>query len=619
MTSVSRIFALLSSGVVAGALLGGCVPDSGTASAPPAPSAGDPSELAAKGLFEQAAASWLREAAASPENAAQLELLAAEAFWNAGQASRAGETARAIDPSTLDAEARTRRRLVLVRAALADGAAEDAFDTLPSREDLLALPRPTAALEIAVRAAGEAGRPVEEVRLRAALDPFLAEPDANREALWELLRALPHAALEVGSAGDRARPGAAWFELERLARANRTDFPAFSAALRLWRQQHPDHPAESSVVPELAAQIRREGLPPAHVALLLPLSGTFASAAAAVRDGFLAEWYTEDADRPVVSIHDTGIAAPEDIFRKAVADGADFVVGPLSKRAIARVASLPVRGAPVLLLNALDDGTIRTRDGGPPVYQFALSPEAEARAVAAHARRIGHARAGLLVPETEWGTRVAEAFSEQWTSSGGIVAARSKYRGAAEDLAQPVRTLLEIDASQERARRVRRVLGRAVVHEPFPRGDLDLIFLAGFPREARLLRPQIVFLRASDVPIYSTSHVFTGVPEPQDDLDLDDIVFNDMPWVLDRDSNEDGLRERIFALWPAARGGFVRYYAFGADAYRLQRHLYRMAAHPGEAALSGRTGRLTVGPDSRVRIEMTWARFRNGVPEPVSP
>ena len=113
--------------------------------------------------------------------------------------------------------------------------------------------------------------------------------------------------------------------------------------------------------------------------------------------------------------------------------------------------------------------------------------------------------------------------------------------------------------------------------------------------------------------------MFSGVLRPQHDLDLDGIVFTDMPWVLGPASGEDALRDRVFALWPEAGEGFARYYAFGADAYRLQGRLHRLDDRPGEAALAGHTGRLTVGPDARVRIEMGWARFRNGVPEPLPP
>ena len=484
-----------------------------------------------------------------------------------------------------------------------------------------ALPEPATALELAVRVARHANRTADELRFRLALDPRLAHPEENRKALWALLRALPDPSLrDPGSQGTAELDAAArgWFELEQIARAHRADFPAFSTAVRHWRNRHPAHPAEAAIVPQLVSQIRRDGLPPRHVALLLPLSGTFASAAAAVRDGFLAGWYTESGSRPVLSVYDTGSQDPAELFRTAVAQGADFVVGPLAKTAIGRIASLPERGAPVLLLNALE-GDDAPPEEGPPVYRFALSPEDEARAVADLARRNGYSRAGVIVPETAWGGRVAEAFTRHFKASGGVVAAHVRYRGAAEDLAQPVRALLDIDASEERARKMRRTLRRSVSHEPFPRGDLDFVFLAGFPREARLLRPQITFLRAPELPVYATSHVFGGVPDPQHDLDLEGIVFNDMPWVLGAPSAGDALRERLADLWPAANEGFVRYYAFGIDAYRLQRQLFRLAARSGVAALPGRTGRLIVGRDGRIRVAMAWARFRNGYPERFSP
>ena len=616
MSIVPRILLLLAVGSIA---LSGCGPEPGTSSGVTQPAVPDAAGLAREGRHQEAAAAWLAEAANAPEeaDAAALRLRAAQSWWNAGRANRAGETAGAIDPESLTPDNATRRALILARVALAGGRARSALAALPDPDAMLALPESADALELAVRTAAQAGQAVDELRFRIALDSRLAAPEENREAIWSLLRALPAASLR-GRPSHRGAGADGWFELEQLARVHRVDFPAFSTAVRLWRKRHPDHPANAGIVPRLLAQVRRDGLPPGHVALLLPLSGTFASAAAAVRDGFLAGWYAESGDRPVVSLYDTGSQDPEALFRIAIAQGADFVVGPLAKKAIRRVASLTDRAVPVLLLNALE-GDVAPPEGGPPVYRFALSPEDEARAVAGRARRDGHSRAGVIVPETEWGRRVADAFTVEWEASGGVVAAHARYRGAAEDLAQPVRALLGIDASEERARTLRRVLRRAVSHEPFPRGDLDFVFLAGFPREARLLRPQITFLRAPDLPVYATSHVFSGVPDPQQDLDLDGIVFNDMPWVLNPPTGADTLRERFLELWPAASEGFIRYYAFGIDAYRLQRRIVRLAARPGEPALSGRTGRLQVEAGGRVRIEMAWARFRNGAPVRFAP
>ncbi|MCY4451754.1 MAG: penicillin-binding protein activator [Immundisolibacterales bacterium] len=614
MISALRIAVLLAAGSLA---LFGCNQESGTSSGLPESGVRDPAALARQGLHEEAAAAWLAKAEEAPgPESATLRLRAAEAWWRAGRRSHAGEMARVIEPSSLRPADSARRALLLARVALAGGAAREAFDALPSLEAMLTSPEPAAALELAVRAAHMAERPIDEIRFRIALDSRLGNPDANRETLWGLLRSLPDEPLRDLRANARGA-AAGWLELEQIARAHRVDFRAFSAALQHWSERHPEHPAGSAIVPGLVETIRKKGSPPGHVALLLPLSGTFASAAAAVRDGFLAGWYTAPGDRPTVSIFDTGRRDPEELFRAAVERGADFVVGPLSKTAIGRVASLADRGVPVLLLNAFEDGFTPT--GGEPTYRYALSPEDEARAVADYARRNGHSRAGVIVPESAWGERVADAFTRHFEASGAIVAAHTRYQGAAEDLAGPVRELLDLDAAEARARKLRRTLRRSIRHESLPRGDLDFIFLAGFPREARRLRPQISFLRAADLPVYATSHVFGGVPAPQRDLDLEGIVFYDMPWVLGPPSAGDRLRERIVEQWPAASEGFIRYYAFGIDAYRLQRELFRLAARPEAASISGRTGRLSVREDGRIRVEMAWARFRDGTPEPISP
>lgn len=591
----------------------------GCASPPPDPAAGNPQELVRQGRFEQAAGVWLERAGdAAPDEAARLRLHAADALWRAGLAGRAWETLNAIAPPLLAADDRTRRSLLLVRIALADADALGAFEELPPLADLLDLPDPAPGLELAVRAAREAGLAMDEIRLRAALDTRLAEPGENRETLWGMIRALPGKALRRPPAGT-----AGWFELERLTREHRADFPGFSAAVRSWRKRHPDHPAGDAIVAGLLAQARREGVAPSHVALLLPLTGTFAAAASAVRDGFLAAWYDDPGERPVVSLYDTGLEGPEAAWRTAAARGADFVVGPLRKESIARVAAMPERSVPALLLNALDapPRPAAGEDGARPLFQFALSPEDEAREVAALARSQGHARAGLLAPGTDWGERIARAFSEDWKAAGGTVEAVSLYRAVAADpAARPVEELLDIGSSRVRARQLRRAVRRPFIHEPQPRTDLDFVFFAGFPREARQLLPRFEFFRAADLPVYATSHVFSGVPEPQQDSDLDGVVFSDMPWVLGKPAGRKNrnLHKRIVTLWPQASGGFTRYFAFGADAYLLQARIHRMAVRPAEA-LSGHTGRLTVGAGARVRIERTQARFRDGVPVPIPP
>ena len=67
--------------------------------------------------------------------------------------------------------------------------------------------------------------------------------------------------------------------------------------------------------------------------------------------------------------------------------------------------------------------------------------------------------------------------------------------------------------------------------EPRRRQDIDIVFMAAFPAGARQLMPQLAFHHGADLPVHATSHVWSGVPDPANDRDLDGVVFGDMPWL----------------------------------------------------------------------------------------
>jgi outer membrane PBP1 activator LpoA protein len=65
-----------------------------------------------------------------------------------------------------------------------------------------------------------------------------------------------------------------------------------------------------------------------------------------------------------------------------------------------------------------------------------------------------------------------------------------------------------------------------------------------------------------------------------------------------------------------AGGPAARLFAFGMDAYALLPYLDWLLAHP-DAYLDGATGQLTADPFGRIHRLMSWARFVNGVAQPV--
>jgi outer membrane PBP1 activator LpoA protein len=329
------------------------------------------------------------------------------------------------------------------------------------------------------------------------------------------------------------------------------------------------------------------------------LSGRLSDAGEALRDGFLAAYYQQDAaSRPRLRIYD----ASDDVavmYRRAVADGASFVIGPLGKENVQAVTRAADGTVPTLALNMLPDGeALPSR-----FFQFALAPEDEARQVAerllASGRRVGVA----LVPSGEWGTRVLAAFQETFAAGGGTLAATRNFATGTTDFSEPLIEILGFDESQHRFRALSAVVG-PLQFIPRRRDDLQFVFLAGQPVQGRLVRSQLKFHYSGDLPVFSISDIYD--PNPIANQDLEGVAFTDIPWMIDDDPVIADLRSSVQQLWPANARRRGRLFAMGFDAWRLVGVL-KDGQVPITEPVAGMTGRLTVDAAGRVRRGLDWA------------
>jgi outer membrane PBP1 activator LpoA protein len=300
---------------------------------------------------------------------------------------------------------------------------------------------------------------------------------------------------------------------------------------------------------------------------------------------------------------------PAAAYERAVAEDADFVIGPLAKSAVAAVAGLDSLEVPVLSLNYLPADAAAAPEG---LYQFGLLPEDEARQAAEAAIQNGQRNAIALVPAGQWGGRMLEAFRERYQSLGGLLLEVSRYNSKASDYGRAIQRLLNLDSSYQRERLLQSRIGRDVRFEPRRRRDVDVIFMAAMPRQARLLEPQLEFHRAGDLPAYATSHVFAGSTDEEADWDLNGLYFTELPWILDNIEAPDGLYRQVVEYWPGARERHTRLYALGIDAFGLLPHLERLGRR--DEVFNGQTGRLRLDEHAQIRRELRWARFVEGKP-----
>ena len=401
-----------------------------------------------------------------------------------------------------------------------------------------------------------------------------------------------------------------WIELAYFVKQNSSNINALVKEIERWKKRYPSHPASLYLIENLIAEYQNRFEIPTKVAVLLPLSGKYSVAASAVRDGILAGYFKDfRAERPEVVFYDTNntLDSASTIYRQAVSDGADLVLGPLRKKELAELASQDNLDAPVLGLNYLPE----YQEPKVNFIQFGLLPEDEAEQAATFAFEDGYKNAVVLVPNTDWGQRQADAFTKKLEEIGGKVLETNYFDTKANDFSRPIKALLNIDDSGNRYRTLVSTFGKKVEFEPRRRQDIDFIFLAATPRQARLIRPQFNFHLASRIPIYATSSIYSGKKDQKADQDLNGASFVDMPWVLNSDTNSDHIE--ISTYWPKRMKRYQRLFALGLDAYQIIPDLAAMITN-SDTNKQGNTGILSI-ENNRIRRTLEIADFRRGRPQ----
>ena len=599
---------------VAAFALTGCPSLSPRAESPPSVDAAD--ALARQG--DQMAAARMYEALAGQNSGTDRNeylFRAARSFLIARRPEEAARVLAEVE-QPLTAQQATEQPLLEVELALERGQAQQAWQRIAT------LPEPRTSSEalhywrLKQQAAFATGRPNDGVAAQISLEHWLPSVQELRQSRINLLASLRDASernirIDPRSATDPTIRG--WLELGPIAAAAARSPNASVADVDAWRSRYPNHPASDIVRSELLSQQFHQQQPTiigggaaggAHIALLLPISGRNSAAATTVRDGFMTAYYqTPEAQRTPINVYDTGETGIAENVARATQDGADIIVGPLTRDEVVAAAGIVTRRPPILSLNFLPP------DQPAPAgfYQYALSPEEEARLAARRILADGHRNGLAIVPSGDWGTRVLAAFKQELEAGGGGLFASTSLDSAMTDYSDSITTVLRISDSTARHRRLESILGTKLQFEPRRRGDIEFIFSPAQANVERLLRPQLRFHFAGNVPTYATSDAFE--PDPHNNQDLEGLMFPDMPWMLGSDL-ADAVRSALQTAYPNGGGPRRnRLFAFGFDAYRLATALHGGATN---VQVEGLTGRLTLDPDHRIHRELGWAQIRNG-------
>ena len=585
-------------------------------------------ELIGDGRYAEAADEYIALSRNARGSVAQdLMLKAVALLLDIGQTDRAATLMNELAADSLASDLAPRHNLLAADLALRQGASDRTIDLLSVFPASRFGPESATKFHLLrARAFEDTGRFMDATHERVALGASLVDDTrraTNHNALWDALTRVDR------NRREQELPLATgtlvgWLQLAAIVGDHRSSTITLERALTEWRTNFPGHPANAEIVATMLGDIRETVRQPTRIALLLPFHGDFAEAASAARDGFLAAWYADAANarRPAVTLHDTSFEAIDIVYTRAVEAGADFVVGPLRRGPVTSLACGNTPLVTTLALNEIDDAPsseeenerpCRRDQSVPKLYHFTLMPEAEARQVAEQAWIGGFANAIAFTREGPWGARIYQAFADEWERLGGVLLEYRALPADAIDVGASVAATLGVLRSHERARDVRRTIGRRVEHEPRRRQDIDFVFMAAFPTDARQLVPQLAFHHGADLPVYATSHVWSGVPDSANDRDLDGVAFGDMPWLVAPTASDRRLREQLDATLSGQGMTLLRLYAFGADAYRLATGLRRIV-NDQLASIDGHTGGLAMGANHRISRRLTWTWFAGGVP-----
>jgi len=564
-----------------------------------------------QGDFSAAGKYYLRYAAtlSSPQKD-QVMLQAAYAFSQANHPQKALDTLSKVNRDQLSYVQQLDATILEARILNTNNQSSQALRVLAPYDLSRALPsQQKSALRVKITALDATGNMVEKAYSHIALDPLLSaeseEKSANQHALWQALMWLDPAVLRKTNPGRSSAIGSGWFSLAEIIKTHKGQDHARKVAIADWQRDHPNHPANhpdlhtGKVLPSIITErssptagtsFITDSVDASNIALLLPESGPYAGVAQAIRQGFTAAHYANNAHAQInfYGVNTSrGSSNVWEQYQQAVMDGASVIVGPLNKASLEILSQSGPLTVPVLALNRLNDNVYVDN-----LYQFGLAPEDEARSIADFAQSRGYYRTLILAPENEWGSRIVNAFNDQWLMTGGDVVDIGWYDTKNNDFASVIRPLMK------------------------HRGAADFVFLVARPQLARQLMPQLRFHYLKRMPVLATSHIYNGQENPRQDIDLNPIYTTDMPWIFKGIAENDPAYQQLISLKPKDLNSLKRFYALGVDAYRLIPKLNELSQFPG-TTFDGASGQLSINESGHVRRKTITGQFKKGILTPL--
>lgn len=334
------------------------------------------------------------------------------------------------------------------------------------------------------------------------------------------------------------------------------------------------------LVPELIAE-NQARFEHSSIAVLLPFSDRFRSVSEQIRAGILkAYWHSGHSH--TLTFYDTQDSANiAELYQQAKRDGAERIIGPLTKESLERLAQLPTDN--VIALNDLDQAT--------DFIQFNYRNTDELNRLVAQLAE--HSYQHLALMSVNSAQPKADELMQQWLAQQDFAITQHAYSDTSTNLRAEVNQMFNVVDSQSRAGFLQRTLGRSLSFFPRTRQDFQAIILLGNEDQLGVLQPQLEFYELN-LPIYSTSELTPSrLFKAEANPDLKGIKIQTLPAAMVKSELSNSLQ------------------AFGWDSYQLAIYHDLINNPQVDLFLNGATGQLRIDPAQRINSELAWGEFNS--------
>lgn len=426
----------------------------------------------------------------------------------------------------------------------------------------------------------------------------------NDQAIWIAALALTDQQRQIALDDKPKEPLLGWLTLAGIAHQAEQHDPTWLNALQTFEKEHPQHPALTFIDTDV---LKRQ--PIQQIALLVPMQGPLGAQGQAIYHGMLTAYYAAAEPKPKLTLYSTDNQDITKLYRQAVKEGADMVIGPLDKQRV-RALSDETLTVPTIFLNTVNE----TIDAKAPVLQFALSPIDEAKQISQHLWDKGYRQIMVVAVKGNWGEQLAENFKDAWEKEGGQLADTLLLDEDTTTWAKQIRAAMGVDASQGRIWGVRKALHTPVRSTPTRRDDIDAICLLTTPSQSRHIVPLLRFYYAGHLPLYALSQTDPGYAlNPNYYRDLQNVHLPTTAWMAAPDALPAPYRslyESAEKHWPEAFKHHRPFFGLGMDAYTISQQWLAFLALP-HFSIEGASGRLLRQGTQEVHRDLAWGAIED--------